>query len=207
MANLTNSIRVVLRHEGGYNCAYPGSGETYMGIDRGYSAAWQQGWRMIDAFKRSGVIPASCKKSSEKIINNTTLTNLVINWYRQNILKYIPNFDFINNQLLADFLADFIWHKPFRAIPIANSIALSIKPNTVTSNATISPGVIAVMNEQPERFYNLFRQQRLAYYKNPQSINPTWAEKFIKSYDGLINRVAKFPLFVIPKNTFDWLFK
>lgn len=204
MASLKDSIQVILKHEGGYNCPFPGSGETYRGIDRLYSTPWQ-GWQLVDDFKRRGVIPNNCQRSNEMIINNATLNNHVNTWYSTNLLKYIPNFNAIGNQTVANFLADFIWHKPFRAIPIANAIATQIQPNVVTSNSTISNGVIAVINQMPERFYNTLRTQRIAYYKNPSALNKNWTEKFIKSYDGLIKRVASFPIAILPKNIWSWL--
>jgi len=204
MASLNDSIQVILKHEGGYNCPFPGSGETYRGIDRLYSTPWQ-GWRLVDDFKRRGVIPNNCQRSNEMIINNAALNNQVNTWYRTNLLKYIPNFNAISNQTVANFLADFIWHKPFRAIPIANAVATQLQPNVVTSNSTISNGVIAVINQMPERFYNMFRQQRIAYYNNPSALNKNWTEKFIKSYDGLIKRVASFPIAIVPKNIWSWL--
>lgn len=193
MANVNDSIKIILRNEGGYNCAYGTSGETYKGIDRNYSSNWQ-GWQIIDTAKATEKLDAKCSRRGEQTIKNTQLDSLVNGWYLQNLLPYFNNkLSNISNQTLANFIADFVWHKPYRAIYIANSIANQLQPGVITSINYLTPQVLQVINNNASTFYKMFYQKRLQYYNNPKSINNNWDELFIASKNGLINRVKKFP--------------
>lgn len=193
MASVTDSIKVILANEGGYNCAFVGSGETYKGIDRNYSTNWQ-GWQIIDALKANGKLDSSCSRAGEQYIKSSLLDTLVNKWYTTQLLPYFKNnFGYIRNQLLANFIADFVWHKPYRAITIINSIVKQLAPNTTTSDNYLTPQVINVINANSSTVYKTLYQRRLQYYNNPASINSSWSEKFITTLNGLIKRVKKFP--------------
>lgn len=191
MANFNTSLKVILKNEGGYNCAFTGSGETYKGIDRNYSQDWA-GWKIIDAAKKSGKLSTSCK--GEPILKDSQLDALVNGWYSQQLLPYFGNnFGTINNQYLANFIADFMWHKPYRTLPIANAIIKNIQPTAAINDNFLTADSIKVINNNSSLFYTTLYNKRLQYYKNPKSMNSSWNEKFIKSLQGLLTRVTRFP--------------
>jgi len=205
MANLNNILDVVLQNEGGYNCAFTGSGETYRGIDRNYSQQWA-GWVIIDQAKRMGRIDASCKKYEQNYYT-PTLNALVKQWYTTK-LNGAGDFSKIQNQTLATFYADFWWHKPARAIVLANMVAeriqkelpedfyylgLQVQPD----KTKLSGSVIEVMNLYPDLFYKYLRQYRVQYYNNPQSFSKSWTERFTTTLRGLLIRTYSFPAFII----------
>lgn len=204
MASFNTTLNVILKNEGGYTCSFPGSGETYRGIDRNYSNDWQ-GWPIIDTLKRDGKIDPRCYKKAQ-IVNDRKLNDYVTNWYSSKIKTYFENFEGIKNQTLADFTADFAWHKPFRLIPIVNSIAKQLAPAVQTSPNIVTNGVVAIMNLFPGEFYKRLRNTRIAYYNNPKSVNASWDEKFITTKQGLLNRVNSFPS-SISGGIFSFLFK
>jgi hypothetical protein len=208
MANLNDILDVVLRNEGGYNCAFGGangSGETYRGIDRKYSQQWA-GWPIIDQAKRLGRIDASCRKY-EQDYYTPTLNALVKQWYTSK-LQSQADYSKIQNQTLATFYADFWWHKPARALAIANMIAKRIEAErpwdfyelqlqVQPDKTKLSNSVIEVMNLYPDLFYKYLRQYRIQYYNNPQSFNSGWTEKFTTTLRGLLIRTYSFPAFII----------
>lgn len=202
MANFTDTLKIILRNEGGYNCAFTGSGETYKGIDRNYSSNWQ-GWQIIDNLKRTGRVDAQCRKRGEQYIYSSLLDKLVTQWYATILLPYFSNYTGIRNQTLATFLADFVWHKPYRAIAITNSIVQRINPGVVTNSNYITQDAINTINRNSTTFYTMLRNSRIAYYKNPQSFNSNWSEVFTTTQQGLLNRVNSFPKTL---TFWSWLF-
>lgn len=214
MANIPAILDVVLTNEGGYNCAFTGSGETYRGIDRKYSQQWA-GWPIIDAAKRMGRIDASCKKN-EQDYYTPTLNALTKQWYTAK-LQTAGNLNKIQNQTLANFVADFWWHKPARAVAIANMVALQIQQQEAesfyymglqvkTDVNRFTDSVIEVMNLYADLFYKYLRQYRVQYYNNPQSFSKSWTEKFTTSLRGLLIRTYSFPSLIIDLSSLTNLF-
>lgn len=96
MANFTQFIPKLLKHEGGYvNLAADRGGETYRGITRKNFSKWS-GWSFID-------------KQSKPIKRNTVfpvLENQVASFYKLNFWDKIKG-DLIKSQDVAELYADF----------------------------------------------------------------------------------------------------
>jgi len=214
MANLNAILDVVLTNEGGYNCAFTGSGETYRGIDRNYSKQWP-GWVIIDNAKRLGRIDASCKRYEQNYYT-PTLNALVKQWYTAK-LQSQADYSKIQNQTLATFYGDFWWHKPARALAIANMVAKRIEAErpedfyyldlkVQPSDKKLSDSVIEVMNLYPDLFYKYLRQYRVQYYNKPTSLFPKADERFTTTLRGLLIRTYSFPAMIIDLSSLTNLF-
>ena len=195
MASFSNSLAVVLKHEGGYNRATSGSGETYRGIDRRYHPNWS-GWAIIDKYKSKNGIP-----KEESYINVTGLNEAVVKWY-SDFYKPMVNLAAINNQTTADFTADFLIHKQYDAIRVINAAAKTLA-NVPTDIYKITPQVLQVMNNKAENFYKTFYSFRIAYYNNPATFGSKlkFSLPYVKAFT---DRVNKFPA-VLQYNIFSWL--
>jgi lysozyme family protein len=88
-------------HEGGYvNDPVDKGGETYKGVARNFNPTWD-GWPIVDAYvKQAG---GTVKRGT--VFKDATLDRMVYNLFLQ---KYwlSAGFDLINNQSLAEILAD-----------------------------------------------------------------------------------------------------
>lgn len=86
MAVYSESLAIILRHEGGYaNDSADAGGETFRGIARNFHPDWP-GWKLVDAGQREG----------------PELDKLVSDFYRAGFWK----FDDITDQELANKLMD-----------------------------------------------------------------------------------------------------
>lgn len=208
MADRDTSILLVKQKEGGYNRPYGlpfcgvGSGETYVGIDRNCFYNWP-GWRVIDGYKRRFRI------ANEQVIADDTLDYHVNQWYI-NFLGKLVNLELIENQTLADFVADFLVHKQYDAIKVINYVARQLQPGIATAYIKITQAVIDLMNRQPANFYNRLYQERINYYLDPFSFGSLvyFSRSTVQAF---LNRVATFPA-ILPASYLDywdtgWMFQ
>jgi hypothetical protein len=193
MPNWTITYNKIMANEGGYNRPYGpqkcglGSGETYRGIDRLCNPTWL-GWPIIDAHKKQYGVPRE-----EAIINNAALNQQVSNWLWAYI-NALVNYNSISNQDVANNVSDFLLHKKYDAIKVINTTAIVLGARNV-SNYSLTPAVVAIMNQYPASFYNLYRNNRIAYYKNPRTFANTTSPAFSRPLvDSFLRRVNKFPV-------------
>lgn len=203
MASLDTSISQIKQKEGGYNRPYGlplcgvGSGETYVGIDRNCFYQWQ-GWKVIDAYKKKFVI------GNEQVIADSTLDYYVNQWYTDFLTRLI-DLSQVQNQTLADFIADFLVHKQYDAIRVINAVARHLQVGITTSYTKVTQPVIDLMNAQPNNFYALFYQWRILYYQHPFQFGSI-AYFRASTVQAFLNRVAQFPATLpdVSTGTDDW---
>lgn len=186
MSDFNTTVKRILQNEGGYNRPFRASGETYKGIDRSYFPNWA-GWPIIDAYKAQYGIPPE-----EGTISNPQLDQLVYQWYKT-FLGRVVDTTKIKDQVLADFVADFLVHKLYDAVKVVNSVASQYVYNLPLLNPQqITDNVVNIMNTQPQDFYNKLFNARIAYYQNPGAFGSA-----LRFSQGLINafvtRVKTFP--------------
>jgi hypothetical protein len=182
----------ILKNEGGYNRPVGSSGETYKGIDRKYNGSWN-GWAIIDKIKaqrgKTGI------RENEKFNSNTQLENLVAQFYKEYINRFV-NIEAIQNQTAADMVADFIFHKQYDAIKVINATAQAIAGlyPPIVSNNSITADIVTLANNRLKSFYEALYNNRIRYYQNPRNFQGTTAPVFSAAYvKAFINRVKAFP--------------
>lgn len=105
------------------------------------------------------------------------------------------NASMLRNQDIANFLYDFIVHKQYDAIAVINHTVRQLAPHTKSNAFRLTPAVVAVINNNQSRFYNMARRNRLAYYNKPSAIPGTRHKSFSKSMAQAFNeRVLRFPV-------------
>lgn len=184
MAVWSKTYKVVKQKELGYAYPFGSSGESYDGIDRLFHANWP-GWKIIDAIK------AKRKIGQGEIINNPQLEQLVSNFYYQFIMGLFPDYNLVNNQTVADFVCDFLFHKQYDAVKVINTVAARFMPISASSTK-VAPGAVAIMNAKPNDYYRLLKASRTTYYNDPSFFGSKvkFSPKLAKA---LINRVNSFP--------------
>jgi lysozyme family protein len=121
MAEFSESLALILRHEGGYaNDPADLGGETFRGIARNFHPEWP-GWKLIDAGQREG----------------PELDTLVSDFYRAGFWK----FDGITNQELANKLMDQAVNRGF-----GSAVKLLQHVLGITEDGVFGPQTLAAAN-------------------------------------------------------------
>lgn len=184
--------------EGGY-WNDPSAGHTYAGITYKYYPNWK-GWPLLFqlAAKRFGSIANTPRYTKFK---SPELDALIADFYKTNFWDKKLNGSLFRNQDIVNFTYDFIVHKENDAIAVINHTAKILQPNVTTNKTSVSKAVIDTANSNQQKFYEVLRNNRVLYYRNPRSIPGTGSRKFsaglVKAF--IRDRVNRFPLTTIPQ--------
>ena len=182
MANFNAARSFTSDLEGGF-WNDPSVGWTYAGITKKFYPTWP-GWKRIELMQltqfRGRAIPRYT------IFKDTVLDTLVHIFYESTFWKFLGG-EFIQNQILANFLYDFFVHKQNDAIRVMNEVALTFKPGISIFQTKISADVLSVMNSVPQGFYLKIRNARIYYYTTKKGFSRSIRKAFLK-------RVDKFPV-------------
>ncbi len=166
MSNYDDSLKIVLRTEGGYvNDPDDPGGETYRGVARKMNSQWN-GWLVIDSLKKQSGFPANLNK-------NTELQELVKLFYQVNYWNRIKG-DQISNQEVATSIFDF-------AVNAGVSTSSSLAQLVVGSpqDGVIGNQSIAQINAfDPDHFIALFTVVKIARYISIVKKRPTSKKYF-----------------------------
>lgn len=186
MSNWLNTYNVIIKNEAGYAPAFGASGETYKGIDRKFFPSWI-GWKIVDAAK-------PLKRGA--IINSAELEKDVEDFYFTYFSDLI-NTTLIINQTLADFTADFIFHKRYDAVKVINATARQLQPTIAIETTKVTDQVIGLMNANAPAFYKVLYNNRIAYYQSPSKFGSVlrFSTRIINAF---ITRVKVFPGAIFP---------
>jgi hypothetical protein len=197
MAIKSIAILKTAENEGGYAKPYGNSGETYAGVDRLHVPNWP-GWKIIDAYKATKGL-----RQYQFIKNDVQLDTYVQLAYQ----KYWDSSraELIKNTELANFYFDFYFHKPAIAVGFANEIARALNTTVVTNKSFLTNEVAYVINANAVEVYGKLYKMRMSHYSiglHPQNYTGEKL-KYIKSKNGLITRVKKYPATIAEKKKFS----
>jgi lysozyme family protein len=179
MASFDTAYNTYIKpNEGGYAfVAGDKGGETYAGIARNFFPSWA-GWSYIDSQKGSGTIKQG------KIFS--AIQNYVDQFYRDWWNSKL--FGQINSQDIANFLFDYNVNSGATAIKAIQRIV------GVTADGAMGPVTIAAINKgDAAKIYTALKADRAALFE--RLAKEPGQSKF---YDGWMNRLKKFPDYIVP---------
>ncbi len=181
MASFLESKKFTGDLEGGF-WDDPSAGWTYAGITRKYYPSWA-GFKRLEQLRRikfgNNPIPRYT------VFNDTTLNNLVSQFYRNNHWQKI-NGEYVANQTLANLMWDFYVHKENDAIRVINETGRQLDPGVEIKSTSISIELIKLINQQPVEYYAMLRRARIKYYMTKPGFSKKMREAFVW-------RVNRFP--------------
>ncbi|HMO32316.1 MAG TPA: glycosyl hydrolase 108 family protein [Lacibacter sp.] len=182
--------------EGGY-WLDPSAGHTYAGITYKFFPSWK-GWPVLFQLARQRFGNRPIPRYT--VFQNIQLDNHISEFYRVNFWEKVMNGNLFKNQVIANFIYDFLVHKKFDAVAVVNHTARSLGPRVVTNPTRITPEVITLANTFQGAFYNRLRANRESYYRNPRSIPGTREKPFSAPLVSAFirDRVNKFPATIQP---------
>ncbi|MEO8769015.1 MAG: glycosyl hydrolase 108 family protein [Ferruginibacter sp.] len=184
MANFFISRELTKNIEGGF-WNDPSAGWTYAGITKNNYPFWP-GWNRLQELQKKFFNGQEIPRY--KIFNDSILENLVSDFYKNNFWNKILSGDLIKNQVIANFIYDFIVHKQNAAVGVINNSVSLLDPHiTNTSKTSLTKDVIDIINKLPVQFYQTLRTARINYYQSSKH----FSDKFKKAF---VDRVNKFPV-------------
>lgn len=171
MAEFLHAYKRTAQYEGGYaNVEDDKGGETYAGISRKYYPNWE-GWKIVDANK-------PLKRG--EFIKSVYLDSLIRLFYKREKWDTIKG-DYIDDQLLADFLYDYNAHSGTRSIEKLQHI-LHITEDGIFGSQTLA----AVNAADAAKVFTALKNERKSFLMHLAS--QRGQEKFRAGWLDRINR-------------------
>jgi lysozyme family protein len=162
-------------NEGFYaNVAGDSGGETWIGISRNNYPNWA-GWPIVDSFKVNGSFP-SAAYANKVLKTSAALMALVIKFYHDTEWNTIDG-DQINNDSLADFLADWCVNAGF-STPIKHLQQIL----NIPADGKFGPQTLASLNASDgQTTFNALKAARIAFYHAVVTAHPE-DQKFMSNW-------------------------
>lgn len=183
MANFLTAYKTVRANEGGYrNVSWDAGGETYKGIARKFWPSWA-GWQIVDEWKKTHTMKTG------DVIPNPALDKSVQDFFQLNFWDK-NKLGGLTNQSLATLCLDMVINHG-KGPKLINEACATIRP--VTTSSTVTADAVAIMNQYPEKTYQLIAAKRVAYVESlKDTLGPDYAgvlaraKSFLTRYSGEI---------------------